>query len=170
MSDPQKYLADLLTMVAQNNASDLHLSPAYYPTLRIDGRLVPLVNQEILSKETLEGLILALAGPERKDAFIKRKDLDFSIASATGDRFRVNLYQANGSHAAALRLIPKTVKTVAELNLPPVLNVFTKLSQGFVLVVGPNGHGKSTTLAAMIDAINKERSEKIITIEDPIEY
>ncbi len=169
MNDPQKYLADLLALVAQNGASDLHLSPAYYPTLRIDGRLVPLTSHEILSKEILEGLVLALAG-ERKQRFISEKELDFSITATDGNRFRVNTYQANGSYAAALRLIPKTVKTLADLNLPPILNIFTKLSQGFVLVVGPNGHGKSTTLAAMIDVINKERSEKIITIEDPVEY
>ena len=169
MNDPKKYLADLLASVAQNNASDLHLSPAYYPTLRIDGRLVPLVNQEILSRETLQGLIQELAGP-RIAQFTSQKELDFSITAGDGNRFRANIYQTNGSFAAALRLIPKTVKTLVELNLPPILNIFTKLSQGFVLVVGPNGHGKSTTMAAMIDAINKERSEKIITIEDPIEY
>ena len=170
MNDPQKYLADLLAAVTQNGASDLHLSPAYYPTLRIDGRLVPLLNQEILNRENLQGLIFALAGPERKDSFLSQKELDFSMTSADGNRFRVNIYHTNGSYAATLRLIPKSIKTLTELNLPPVLSIFTKLSQGFVLVVGPNGHGKSTTLASLIDMINKERSEKIITIEDPIEY
>lgn len=170
MTDPNKYLADLLATVTQNGASDLHLSPAFYPTLRVDGRLVPLVNQEILGKEALEALVLAIAGPARKDKFLAEKDMDFSITSGSGDRFRVNIYQTNGSYAAALRLIPQKVKTIAELNLPPVINIFTKLSQGFVLVVGPNGHGKSTTLAAMIDTINKERAEKIVTIEDPVEY
>jgi len=170
MNDPQKYLVDLLTAVAQNNASDLHLSPAFYPTLRVDGRLVPLVNQEILSRETLQGLIGTLVGEERKAKFASEKELDFSFTATDGNRFRVNTYQTNGTLAATLRLIPKTVKTMAELNLPNILGIFTKLSQGFVLVVGPNGHGKSTTMAAMVNAINKERSEKIITIEDPVEY
>jgi twitching motility protein PilT len=170
MVEPQKYLADLLATVARDGASDLHLSPAYYPTLRIDGRLVPLVNQEILSQETLMGLVFALAGPERKEKFLSEKELDFAITASDGNRFRVNIYQANGNFAAALRLISKTAKTFTELNLPPVLNIFTKLSQGFVLIVGPNGAGKSTTLAAIIDTINKERTEKIVTVEDPIEY
>ncbi len=170
MNDPKKYLADLLASVAQNNASDLHLSPAYYPTLRIDGRLVPLLNQEILNQETLQALVFELIGPNRKERFLSEKELDFSISLADNTRFRVNVYQANGNYAAALRLIPNKVPALADLNLPPMLNVFTKLSQGFVLVVGPNGVGKSTTMASMIDIINKERAEKIITIEDPVEY
>jgi twitching motility protein PilT len=169
MDDSQKHLEDLLVLAAQNGASDLHLSPAYYPTLRIDGRLVPLVNQEILSKEVLEGLVFALIG-DRKERFLSEKELDFSINAPDGNRFRVNVYQTNGSFAAALRLVPKTIRGMSDLNLPPILNIFTKLSQGFVLVVGPNGHGKSTTLATMIQTINKERAEKIITIEDPVEY
>src|SRR3989344_2275884 len=106
MNEPKKYLADLLAAVAQNNASDLHLSPAYYPTLRIDGRLVPLVNQEILSAETLRGLIETLAG-ERVAKFATEKDMDFSFTAADGNRFRANIYQANGSYAATLRLISK---------------------------------------------------------------
>lgn len=154
---------------AQNGASDLHLSPAAYPTLRVDGRLVPLVNQQILSTDALKELIPALLGPERQARFVSEKEIDFSF-DAGGNRYRVNAYHVRGSYAAALRLIPGQIRTIEELRLPPILKIFTKLSQGFVLVVGPNGHGKSTTLASLINGINKERGEKIITIEDPIEY
>jgi len=169
MNDPKKYLEELLTQTAQSGASDLHLSPSYYPTLRIDSRLIPLTNREILDAESLVELIAVLSGPERKDLFKAEKELDFSL-TAGNSRFRVNIYQTNGGPAAALRLIPKEIKTLEELNLPPVLRVFTKLSQGFVLIVGPNGHGKSTTMASLIDTINHERGDKIVTIEDPIEY
>ncbi|HWA64552.1 MAG TPA: PilT/PilU family type 4a pilus ATPase [Candidatus Paceibacterota bacterium] len=170
MDNPKKYLEELLVETARSNASDLHLSPAYYPTLRIDGRLVPLTNREILSQDILGSVINALLGEERAARFATEKEADFSV-SAPGDiRFRVNVYQTNGGPAAALRLIPKEIKKIEDLNLPPVLRVFTKLSQGFVLVVGPNGHGKSTTMASLIDEINHERGDKIVTIEDPIEY
>src|SRR3989344_1696200 len=169
MENPQKYLEDLITAAAQNGASDLHLSPSTYPTLRVDSRLVPLMNHEILSTEILKDLISTLLGPERQAQFISEKEIDFSL-EINSNRFRANAYQARNSYAATLRLIPNQIKTLAELNLPPILNIFTKLSQGFVLVVGPNGQGKSTTLASLLNIINKERGEKIITIEDPIEY
>jgi twitching motility protein PilT len=169
MSDPQKYIEELLAAAAQSNASDLHLSPATYPTIRVDSRLVPLVNYEILSAETLKEIVSVLLGPERQARFLSEKEVDFSLETG-GNRYRVNTYQARGAYAATLRLIPKQVKTIEELGLPPIIKIFTKLSQGFVLVVGPNGQGKSTTLAALIDVINKERGEKIITIEDPVEY
>lgn len=168
-TDPKKYLEELLTATAQNNASDLHLSPANYPTLRIDGRLVPLTNHQILDHETLDALVMALLGDERKNRFLSEKEMDFSIESG-GNRFRVNVYETRGGSAAALRLIPGQIRTLEELGLPPILRIFSKLSQGFVLVVGPNGHGKSTTLASIIDIVNHERGEKIITVEDPIEY
>jgi len=169
MENPQKYLEELMTTAAQNDASDLHLSPSAPPTIRVDSRLVPLVNHEILSTETLKELVSTLIGPERLPRFLSEKELDFSF-ELNNNRFRVNTYQVRGSYAATLRLIPIQIKTLAELNLPPILNIFTKLSQGFVLVVGPNGQGKSTTLASLLSVINKERGEKIITIEDPIEY
>lgn len=170
MNDPQKYLEELLIAAAQSGASDLHLSAAAYPTVRIDGRLVPLANHEILDADSLRGLVLALLGPERQAKFLAEKELDFALEVPGGGRFRANTYQAQGAYAATLRLIPKEIRTIEELRLPPILKIFTKLSQGFVLVVGPNGHGKSTTLASLIDTINKERGEKIITVEDPIEY
>lgn len=169
MENPQKYLEELLTAAIQNGASDLHLSPSTYPTLRVDSRLVPLMDREILSTETLKDLISTLLGSERLTRFLSEKEVDFAL-EVSGNRYRVNVYQARGSYAATLRVIPNQIKTLAGLGLPPILNIFTKLSQGFVLVVGPNGQGKSTTLASLLSVINKERGEKIITIEDPIEY
>src|SRR3989339_1050097 len=98
------------------------------------------------------------------------KELDFSYELPGKNRFRVAVYQTRGGLAASLRLITNEIRTVEELNLPSIVKIFSKLSQGFVLIVGPTGHGKSTTLAAIIDLINKERAEKIVTIEDPVEY
>ncbi|MBI2065371.1 MAG: PilT/PilU family type 4a pilus ATPase [Candidatus Yanofskybacteria bacterium] len=170
MSDFKQQLEDLLVAAAQNNASDIHLSPGNYPILRIDGRLIPLSNKKILDSEMLDGLISILLGDERKTRFVSEKEIDFSFESDQGNRFRVNVYYTQGRVAATMRLVPTQIKSIEELGLPPIIKVFAKLSQGFVLVVGPNGHGKSTTLAALIDMINKERSEKMITIEDPIEY
>lgn len=170
MSDYKQQLEELLMTAGQNNASDIHLSPGNYPVLRIDGRLIPLSNKKILDSETLEGLVLALLGDERKTRFVSEKELDFSYESNQGTRFRVNVYYTQGRVAATMRLVPAQIRSIDDLSLPSIIKVFAKLSQGFVLIVGPNGHGKSTTLAAIIDMINKERAEKIITIEDPIEY
>ncbi|MDP3696578.1 MAG: PilT/PilU family type 4a pilus ATPase [Candidatus Taylorbacteria bacterium] len=170
MSDFKQQLEDLLMTAGQNNASDIHLSPGNYPILRIDGRLIPLSNKKILDSETLEGLASVLLGDERKVRFVSEKEIDFSYESNQGTRFRVNVYYTQGRIAATLRLVPNQIKSIEDLGLPPIIKVFSKLSQGFVLVVGPNGHGKSTTLAALVDLINKERAEKILTIEDPIEY
>ncbi|HEY4506556.1 MAG TPA: PilT/PilU family type 4a pilus ATPase [Candidatus Paceibacterota bacterium] len=174
-NSPNKYenkkdIDGLLAEMAQKGGSDLHLSPGYYPTIRIDGRLVPLTEYKILSKEHLRDLILSLLTDGPKEKFISEKELDFAYELNDKLRFRANFYQTRGSYAAAFRLIPPEIKTIEELNLPPIVKIFSKLSQGFVLVVGPNGHGKSTTMAAIVDLINHERAEKIITIEDPIEY
>jgi len=166
--DQKQYLNSLLKITAQNNASDLHISPGHYPTIRVDGRLITLVDQKILDPEIAKELVFALLD-DKKDRFLSEKELDFSYA--LGDiRFRVNTYQTRNGYAASLRLVPNEIKTIEELELPPIIKIFSKLSQGFILVVGPTGHGKSTTLASLIDLINKERTEKIITIEDPIEY
>ena len=166
----KKQVDELLMLTAQKGASDLHLSPGYYPTIRVDWRLIPLADHKILDKQLLDNLVLSLLEDGPKEKFLAEKELDFAYEIGEKLRFRVNIYQTRGNFAAAFRLIPEEVKTIEELNLPPVVKMFTKLSQGFVLVVGPNGHGKSTTMAAMIDSINHERAEKIVTIEDPIEY
>ncbi|HEY4520500.1 MAG TPA: PilT/PilU family type 4a pilus ATPase [Candidatus Paceibacterota bacterium] len=168
--DPNQYLQELLATAAQNGATDLHLSPGNYPILRVDSRLVQLTSKEILNPDSLKELVFALIGEERKARFLAEKELDFSYESQNKARYRANVYHTKGSVAASIRLIPNEIKTIEDLSLPPILKIFTKLSQGFVLVVGPNGHGKSTTLASLINSINKERGEKIVTIEDPIEY
>lgn len=168
--DYKQYLDELLFATAENGASDLHISPGHYPTIRIDSRLIQVADKTILDQQTTDGIVLELVGPERKDRFAAEKELDFSYEYAQKYRFRVNAYNTRGGTAASLRLIPNEIRTIEELNLPPIVKIFSRLSQGFVLVVGPNGHGKSTTLAAIVDLINKERAEKIVTIEDPIEY
>ncbi len=166
----QQKLSDLLLTTARQNASDLHISVGRKPTLRIDGVLIPLQKEPAITPEVAEGLIMALLTPEQKELFLQNKEFDFSFAFEDKARFRVNVYNQRGFKAAALRLIPAEVRTVEALGLPPVLHDFTKLSQGFILVVGPAGHGKSTTLAALLDEINHNRMDHIITIEDPIEY
>ncbi|MEE8131751.1 MAG: PilT/PilU family type 4a pilus ATPase [Candidatus Paceibacterota bacterium] len=168
--DYSQKLKDLLLTTARQAASDLHLAVGRHPTLRIDGVLIPLQKEPILTPEMTENLISALLTPEQKEIFLKEKEIDFAYALEDKARFRINVFHQRGFTAAALRLIPAKIKTVEELNLPPILHDFTRLSQGFILLVGPAGHGKSTTLAALLDEINHKRTDHIITIEDPIEY
>lgn len=170
MDDLKQKLNNLLLMAAQQNASDLHIAVGRRPTLRIDGALLPLSKEPILTSEMTEGLVLSLLTEEQKAKFLKNKEIDFSYTYEDKARFRTNVFFQRGYMAAALRLIPSMMRTIEDLNLPPILHDFTRLSQGFVLVTGPAGHGKSTTLAALIDEINHKRTEHIITIEDPIEY
>lgn len=160
----------LLLTAARQNASDLHISVGRRPTLRLDGVLVPLEQEPVITPEIAEGLILSLLTPEQKEIFIKDKELDFSFTFQDNARFRTNVFFQRGYMSAALRAIPAKIRTIEELNLPPILHDFSKISQGFVLMVGPAGHGKSTTLAAILDEINHTRTEHILTIEDPIEY
>ncbi len=163
-------LKDLLLTAARQNASDLHLAVGMHPILRIDGVLIPLQKEMILTPEIVKGLVFALLTPEQKEIFLREKEIDFSYTLEDKARFRVNVFHQRGFAAAALRLIPSKIKTIEELNLPPILHNFTHLSQGFVLLVGPAGQGKSTTLSAIIDEINHKRMDHIIAIEDPIEY
>jgi twitching motility protein PilT len=168
--DYKQKLNELLLITAKQNASDLHIAVGRRPTIRIDNVLVPVAKDSILTKTDAEGLVLALLTEEQKRDFLAKKQLDFSYNLEDKARFRVNVYFQRGFMAAALRLIPAQIKTLEELNLPPLLHDFTKLNQGFVLMTGPAGHGKSTTLAAMLDEINHKRTDHIITVEDPIEY
>lgn len=170
MLDYKQKISDLLITTARQGASDLHIAVGRKPTLRIDGVLVPLQQEPIVTPEIAEGLIFAFLTPEQKDLLLKEKEIDFSFSHNENARFRANIFYQRGYIAAALRLIPAQIRTIEELNLPPVLHDFAKMSQGFVLVVGPAGHGKSTTLAAVLDEINHTRTEHIITVEDPIEY
>lgn len=152
------------------NASDLHLSEGRHPTMRVSGFLVPMTKHPVLSKDDTLGFLGALVSEEHKEIFLKTKELDFAFAYKNLARFRGNAFVQQGSISVALRLIPKNVRTVGELNLPPILETFARKPQGFFLCVGPVGQGKTTTLAALIDLINTERAEHILTIEDPIEY
>ncbi len=168
--DYKKELNDLIKTVFQEGASDLHLSEGKRPTIRVSGLLLPLVKREVISKEAIIGILSELVIPEYRDFFIQNKELDFSYGTDSGERFRGNAFFQQGKISIALRLVPKKIRSFAELNLPDILKSFTEKQQGFFLVVGPVGHGKSTTLAAMIESINESRAEHIITIEDPIEY
>ena len=170
MNDYQQKLNDLLLATARQNASDLHIGVGRRPTLRIDGVLIPLQKEPILTPEITEGLVLSLLTEKQKQIFLGERQLDFSYSFEDKARFRVNVYFQRGFMAVALRLIPAQIKTIEELKLPPILHDFAKLNQGFILIVGPAGHGKSTTLAAVIDEVNHQRTDHIITIEDPIEY
>lgn len=164
------HIVALLDIVIAEGGSDLHISAGSYPTIRVAGALVPLVHQEVLTPEVTEALLQGLLSEERKQEFAKQQSVDFSYAHKDGNRFRVNGYRAGGAVAIAMRLIPKEIRSFTALNLPPVLEVFSQRQQGFFLVVGPVGQGKSTTLAALIDRINETRAEHIVTIEDPVEY
>ncbi|MEK7195200.1 MAG: PilT/PilU family type 4a pilus ATPase [Patescibacteria group bacterium] len=168
--DYKEKLREILITTAKQNSSDLHLAVGRRPTLRVDGVLVPLQKEAIMTPEMAEGLIFNFLTPEQKDRFLKERQIDFAYSFEDKARFRANVYFQKGYVAAALRLIPARVRTIDELNLPPIIHDFTKLSQGFILVVGPAGHGKSSTLAAMLDEINHTRSDHVVTIEDPIEY
>ncbi len=168
--DYQNKLAELMILAAQQGASDLHLSVGKHPTVRMDGNLVPVSNEPILTPEMTAGLIGALLTTDQQERLITEKEIDFAFSYEDKIRFRVNVYFQKGYLSAALRLIPVHIRTIEELNLSPILHEFTKSQQGFFLAVGPAGHGKTTTLAALIDEINHKRMEHIITIEDPIEY
>ena len=170
MRNYQAQLEELLETAAKHNASDIHFSVGRYPTLRIDGRLVSLDKYPIVTKEEAEGLINVLAPKERKEELLTKKEIDFSYNYKDKVRFRVNVFYQREFISAALRVFPPKIKTIKELNLPQSLEAFTKTAQGFFLVTGPSGHGKSTTLAALIDLINHTQTKHIITIEDPIEY
>lgn len=151
------------------NASDLHLIAGYPPMLRIDGKLTPMADTTPLSPADIEQLVYQIVEGERKDLLVTNKEIDFSFATQ-GGRLRANVYFQRGSIAADFRLIPNAIRSIDELGLPGICHEFAKLRQGFVLVTGPTGHGKSTTLAAMIQQINETRAYHIVTIEDPIEY
>src|SRR3989338_93072 len=163
-------MTQFLETVARQGATDLHISPGKPPILRIDGHLVPMAQQDILSPEETQGLIFSLLNEEQKTDIGEIGEIDFSCTLPNKARFRVNAYLQSGFFSSAFRLIPATIRTIEDLNLPAILHSFTKYAQGFFLVVGPSGHGKSTTLAALVDEINHTRNEHVITIEDPIEY
>jgi twitching motility protein PilT len=168
--DYKKELDSLIELVAKEGASDLHLTVGRHPTIRVAGDLIPIVKKEILTAEDTMGLISEVVSKESKEQFLENKELDFSFSSDSGVRFRGNAFFQRGNIGAAFRLISNKISTLEELNLPERLADFARRKQGFFLVVGPVGQGKSTTLASLVQMINKERAEHIITIEDPVEY
>ncbi|MFM2357896.1 MAG: hypothetical protein RJA61_633 [Candidatus Parcubacteria bacterium] len=168
--DHKKELEDLIETVIREDGSDIHISEGRHPTIRVASFLVPLIKKPILSKDDVKGIFNALLNDEHKEVFEKKKEVDFAYAYGSKARFRGSAFLQQGMISIALRLIPNKIRTVEELNLPPVIKTFADRQQGFFLVVGPTGQGKSTTLAAIIDLINESRLEHIITIEDPIEY
>jgi len=170
ISNYQEKIKELLKTAIDQNSSDLHISVGYPPTLRIGGRLVPLLKMETLSPADAQGLAFALMDSEQKKRLFNVKEVDFSYNFEERARFRVNIFFQKGYISCSLRLIPNKILTIEELNLPPILHKFIQPTQGFLLITGPSRQGKSTTLAALIDEINHSRMCHIITIEDPIEY
>src|SRR5579862_4645306 len=160
----------LLEEVVKRKASDLHLQVGLVPMLRIDGVLSPVGGGTKLDEKTVEELIFSLLDEDQKKILLRDKEFDFSFAFGDLGRFRVNAFHERGNLAAAMRLIPNEIRTVGDLGLPAILDKFTNYGRGLVLVTGPTGSGKSTTLAALINKINNERAAHIITVEDPIEY
>jgi twitching motility protein PilT len=160
----------LLEEVIKKKASDLHLQVGLPPMLRIDGALKPVSGADVLTEEIVESLVFAILDDDQKQILLKDKEFDFSFAFGDLGRFRVNAFHERGNIAAALRLIPNEVLTIEQLGLPQIVNKFAEYPRGLVLVTGPTGSGKSTTLAALIHKINHERATHIVTIEDPIEF
>lgn len=165
-----KRLTQLLDLVVAQGGSDLHIYAGGAPMLRVSGSLVPIADMPLLSADDTEAMLKSIVREERWKDFLDNQTIDLSYAHKEDARFRVNGFRVQGATAMALRLIPSAIRTFNELNLPTILDVFTQREQGFFLVVGPVGQGKSTTLAAMIDRINESRPEHILTIEDPVEY
>lgn len=163
-------IAQLLQLVVDKNASDLHLVAGLPPTLRVDGSLVRIPGESSLTKESAEQLIKTFLNPEQTERVTVNKEIDFALNFSQDARFRVNVYNQKGTIAASLRRIPLKIPDMDSLGLPEVCKRFTTLRQGLVLVTGPTGHGKSTTLAAMLNEINATRPMHILTIEDPIEF
>lgn len=159
----------LLAAAIEYKASDLHLVSKVKPVLRIDGKLMTIPNADVLDKNSVANLAQSLMTPEQLKTLKEKKEMDFSFGYQK-TRFRANIFYQKGELAISLRLITKEIKTLKDLGLPPILERFTEHSQGLVIICGPTGHGKSTTLASLIQLINKKRSTHIITIEDPIEY
>ncbi|MCX6808515.1 MAG: type IV pilus twitching motility protein PilT [Candidatus Berkelbacteria bacterium] len=162
-------IASYLDFAVSNDASDVHISVGVTPMVRIDGKLTNIPNSPVITPDKARELISTFAPPEMMTTITQKREIDFSFGYKAM-RFRANIYFQKGTMSASLRLIPKTIRTIKELGLPPILEKFTEHNQGFVILTGPTGSGKSTTLAAMIDKINTEKRKHIVTIEDPIEY
>ena len=160
----------LLNITIEEKASDLHISVGHKPILRITRKLIRLEKEKIIVSKNSEGMAFALMNERQKEKFLREKEIDFAYDLNSIARFRVNVFFQMGNISIAFRLIPSEIKTIEELNLPSTLHKFSKATQGFVLITGASSQGKSTTLACLINEINNNREEHIITIENPIEY
>lgn len=169
-AQPSVKIETLLEECIRRKASDLHIQVGLRPILRIDGVLTPINEAPILNDELMKGLLFATLDEEQKKLLLRDKEFDYSFSFGELGRFRVNAFHERGNLAAAFRLIPNEIKTIKDLKLPAVVESFADYPRGLVLVTGPTGSGKSTTLAALVDKINSERAEHIVTIEDPIEF
>lgn len=163
-------IKDLLQLSVDKSASDLHLIAGIPPYLRVDGKLSPIPSESILTAEDTNKLAKDLLTPEQFERLNVNKEIDFSFAFSSKARFRVNAYTQRGSIAVSFRLIPLEIPSIEALGLPKILHSFTGLRQGLILITGPTGHGKSTTIASILEEINQQRSEHIVTIEDPVEF
>ena len=170
MIDYASTLKKYITVLSHEGGSDLHFSSGAHPTIRVSGELSPMLKEPVLTAEDTLGFSKVLMTPEQEKGFLENREADFAFETEDKLRFRGNAFFERGSVSIALRLIPKQIKSTQELNLPEILTTFARKSQGFFLVVGPVGQGKTTTLASLIELINTERMEHIVTIEDPIEY
>lgn len=167
----KKDIEELVDIVIKEGGSDIHLAEGRIPMIRVSGSLVPLVKRKPMTKRDMVGILDFILNETSKRIFAEKKQVDFAYTPETTQaRFRGNAYVQQGMVSMALRLIQEHIRTVAELGLPQQLEMFAQKQQGFFIVVGPTGQGKSTTLAALVDMINAERLEHIITIEDPVEY
>ncbi len=163
-------MRELLELAIERRASDIHLTVSSKPTLRVDGNLTPVEELKPLSPKEVEGFLDEIANPERKDEFIKHHDLDFAYSIPGLTRCRVNVLQQRSTISIAIRLIPFGIPTIEQLNLPPICKKLILRPSGLILMTGPTGSGKSSTIAAMIEHLNETRACNVITIEDPIEY
>ena len=163
-------IKNMLQLIVEKGASDLHVLVGIPPHFRLEGELHPFPNESPVTSDMMDKFIKDILTSEQLERLDVNKELDFSLSFNDKARFRVNAYTQKGSHALSFRTIPLTIPKIDELGLPQILHSFTNLKQGFVLVTGPTGHGKSTTLASMLEEINQTRSEHIVTIEDPIEF
>ena len=166
----QPKIETILEECVRRNASDIHIQYGLPPILRVDGALVAIPNMPVLDEKMLADLIFATMDDSQKDIYLKDKEYDYSFAFGDIARFRVNAFHERGKKAAAFRLIPNHIVSINDLGMPPIVETFADFPRGLVLVTGPTGSGKSTTLAALIDKINRDKSTHIITIEDPIEF
>jgi twitching motility protein PilT len=169
-ANPEGALRHALSQVVAENASDLHMAANTPPMIRVDGSLKPLAGASVWTAEDVAGVLRSIMTPAQRSRFEQELELDFAYSLSDESRFRVNVYQQREAMGAVFRLIPTRIKTIEELGIPGSISRFAELPRGLVLVTGPTGSGKSTTLAALVDLANTTRTDHIVTVEDPIEF